>query len=342
MDMAEMLFGKQVVLKPFPVDRSDLEAYSKCPQQGYLLRQHRQEHLGKLVDVGTLIHELIQEAIKYCEGHYEQGDLSDYFTNELPKSRPDLSAAALAAATYVAQSLDRLPIHHLEGLEKQIDFEFLPASVTPEGYGPLKLTTCIDLYYGGRRNNLVVWDWKTGFKKRTNEEAQNSFQAQFIAYLLWQFHPEIETIDFWFKETRWGTNAYARFDRSKTYLKIDDLTQEMTIQGRIMEVVKLWLSDCQDAWPDPVKCVQCDVKQYCKHAHQNAIDIAKDPKAFIDRLTVMEALVDDQKKIATDYLKEYGTIEGTSAVFEYRPSKPRFSPKLYVKKDKDGEYKIKN
>lgn len=284
---------------------------------------------------GTIIHKLIEEAFEFCKGDLEQ--IPDYFAEELPKVRPDLQPEIIRAGRYVAIALADLHVRVIS-VEQQIDHILIPE--VPGTRGAVVGTTCIDLLAQGLNNSLHVIDWKTGWKKRSNSEAFNSFQAQFIAWLLWQQeeYAEVEKIHFWFYETRRDTKAYAKFDRNDEHPALPHLTQELAFQARIMTALRLWQTGCTDAWPEETKCCWCDVIQFCKHANTRAIDITKDPTAFVDRMIVLKQLLTKDKKTATAYIKKYGTVVGTVGVFEQTPPSTKFLTQ--IRKRKDGETNI--
>ncbi len=115
-------------------DRSTLERCATCPHSHYLYRlieamQHEWngtadeaelklnedaprdtaikigaavEKGGDLLELdgvlpvsGVIVHELIEEAFKFCEGDLDQ--IPDYFLEELPKVRPDLQPQVIRA-----------------------------------------------------------------------------------------------------------------------------------------------------------------------------------------------------------------------------------------------------
>lgn len=281
---------------------------------------------------GTIIHKLIEEAFEFCKGDLEH--IPDFFAEELPKTRPDLQPEIIRAGRYVASTLADLHVRVIS-VEQQIEHVLLPE--IPGKRGAVVGTTCLDLLAQGLNNSLHVIDWKTGFKKRTNTEAFNSFQAQFIAFLLWQqeAYKEVEKIHFWYYETRWDTKAYAKFDRNDEHPALPHLSQQDAFSARISEALRFWQTGCTDAWPEESKCEWCDVIQFCKHANTNAIDITSDPEAFVDRMIVLKQLLAKDKKTATAYIKKYGSIVGTVGVFEKTPPSAKFLTQL--RKRKDGE-----
>jgi len=287
---------------------------------------------------GTIIHGLVEEAFKFCQTQEEKQDaegnviqaaawdyeqIPDYFVQELPKQRPDLVPEVIRAAACVADLLADLHVRVI-GVEEQIDCVLLPE--IPDQRGAFIGTTCVDILAQGQHQSLHVWDWKTGYKRRTNTEAKDDFQAIFIAYLLWQQpqYKNVNTIHFWFIETRWGSRAYARFDRHEEHHKLPHLTQEEAFAARISQAVRYWLTNCNDAWPEPKKCEWCDMIRFCKYANTEALEIAADPTAFLDRYVVTAELMKKDKATLTKWIKKSGPVYGTNVVFDKKPASTRF------------------
>ena len=57
----------------------------------------------------------------------------------------------------------------------------------------------------------------------------------------------------------------------------------------------------------------------------DAKEIADDPKAFIDNLVTLEALVKARKKAATQWIKAKGAIEGTKVMYSKKIPQERFT-----------------
>ncbi len=281
---------------------------------------------------GTIIHKLIEEAFEFCKGDLEH--IPDYFAEELPKTRPDLQPEIIRAGRYVASALADLHVRVI-GVEMQIDHVLIPE--IPGTRGAVVGTTCLDLLAQGLNNSLHVPDWKTGYKKRTKAEAFNSFQAQFSAYILWQqpAYKDVQKIHFWFYETRYDNKVYAKFDRDDEHPALPHLSQQDAFGARISQALRFWQTGRTAAWPEEKKCEYCDVIQFCKHANTNAIDITKDPEAFVDNMIVLKQFLAKQKKTATTYIKKYGSIVGTVGVFERTPPPTKFNTQ--VRKRRDGE-----
>ncbi len=323
--LADQLLGPaKIELPPIIADRSALEKYATCPHGAYLCRKHNITGGSKLADTGQIVHELIHEAIVYCEGDTDY--IADYFLNELPKVRPDIQPEAIKAARFVCDELANMPIDRLIAVEKQIDYVLLPETATPPGMGRFVITTCPDMLFHGHDDALVVYDWKTGFKRRNNEDARDAYQTCHIVYILWQMYPTCEVIHFFYKETRWGSIAYARLVRTEEHPRLPHLTTEAAFAGRIMEAAKLWLADCRDAWPERKKCLWCDAISKCKFGDKLAMEVKTNTEYAVDHYQVLQAICDKYKEAFTDLIQGGGEAKG-SAVYMRRkkPAKPKFT-----------------
>jgi len=291
---------------------------------------------GIPLDVGSAIHELGEQQIKDAiEGKIQSDELADNIVDALPSIRPDIQPQAIKAARFLANEIIDMRIWDIIGVEKQVD-DACKTGITTMTGRPYKLTACLDVLLSGR-NSLHVFDWKSGFKKHTREETFNDFQAQFDTTILWQQYDgsngdRIDTIHWWFIETFWGTKSYARFERNAEYPTLPRLTQEMQFKGRIFEAIKLWANKNKDAWPEEKKCSWCPIVLDCPHCDTSTKELAKDPKAFIDRIVVLEAALKKAKGLAGNWLKEYGPVKGSEMVFDWRQS-TKFTPRLYNRND---------
>ena len=320
------LFGDKE-LKTITAYRSKVQTYATCPYQAWKCADLEEHSI--LLDVGDAVHKIGEEAIKEAiENHTPLEDLADNIVNALPQSRPDIQPQIMKAARFLANQILELRVNDIIGVEIQVDDASKTGLTTMRGEKYI-LSACLDLLLKGRNNSLHVWDWKSGFKKRTKEDTFNDFQARYDSNILFKMYDgsngdRIEKIHWWFIETFWGTKSYACFERE----------QEEQIEGQIFEAIKLWASDCRDAWPEERKCSWCPCVLDCPHVNPDVKEISKEPKAFIDQMVALKAAYDKCAKIAKNWMQEYGPIEGTAMVFDYRPS-TKFTPKLYKKGGKE-------
>lgn len=336
-DLFEQMLGISGIEKlkpkePIYADRSALQNTAECPLKSYLYKEHDIDIQNIPCTVGREQHKLIEEVLK--DGLAEKlppEDIADNLIVRLPTIRPDVQPQTIQAARHLADMILNLAVNRIMGVEMQIDDNQQSGMVSMDGR-PYVLTTCLDLVMSGN-NSLIVYDWKSGFKKRTNQEAYNDFQTQFGSFILWELYPDVDTIHWFYIETYWGTKSYARLERNKC-IGHPEMTTYIQFQGRIFEALKLWRQDCRDAWPEPKKCSWCDAIKYCKFANPDAKEITDDPRAFIDQLCVLQELVKKNKATANDYLKKFGPIHGSKTVYEWRKPSQKFTPRLYKA---DGE-----
>ncbi len=341
--------------KPIILDRSRLEQYATCPRQGYLsilwdsLKAEAggfevfpwerniidassslilddmskvilQSTDGRLAECGSQIHDLVDRAFEACKNDIQM--VPDWFVDNLPKVKPNIQPMAIRHARHIG---DMLSEYHVQviGVEVQVSIIVVPETETAPG---IVNTTAIDLL-GSGKNSIHVVDFKTGFKRRSNSETADSFQAQDIALILFEQpeYQEINTIHFWYYESMWGTKSYAKFERKEEHPRLPGLSTEVALRGRIEEAVKMFQQDCREAWPLPDACAWCDMINFCPQASMEAKEIADDPKAFVDNLVVLQALVTARKRIATQWCKAHGPIEGSKTVWEKKVPQNKFT-----------------
>ena len=342
-------------MKPIILDRSTLERYSTCPQQAYLtmifeslkaeasglemffwekeritnadtalIERMKKSALysttNKACDIGTEIHSLIEQAFKACNNDLEV--IPQWFVDNLPTIRPDIQPLAIQHARHVADTLANFHVNLL-GIEQQLSIVFLPET-------PMRPAIIVTMRYdllGSGIKSLHIADFKTGFKRRTNSETADSFQAQFGAWLLWQQpeYKEVLKVHFWFYESLWGTKAYACFDRDEEHPRLPGLTTQQAIQGRVKETVELFIRNNQEAWPTEDKCCWCGMLPFCKLADMEAKTIADDPKLYVDKMVVLDEMLGRMKKAATAWVKAKGAITGSKVIFTKKNPTERFT-----------------
>ncbi len=339
--LADLMMGKEPAkAEPIIADRSKMEQTANCPHQAHLVAKHGSEIQTALVQTAEIDHKLIDEAIKYAVKEGTTDALADYFENELPKVRPDVQPEAIKSARHVCEKLLYMPIDRLIGSELQIDYVLIPAKAMPvKGVGDFVITTCLDVLLSGRDNALIVDDWKTGYKRLSKEEAFDSFQAQFICFILWQ-QPDYATVDiihFWFEETRWGNSVYVCFDRNKAHKAMPHLTQELAFQARIFEAAKLMLSGSTEAWPEEKKCLWCQAIKKCEFANQDAVEITEDPKKAVDHYEYLKAICANYKTQFTELIKSGQMTEIEGSVVTLHKKKPADKFNLGSKKNEAGK-----
>lgn len=294
------------------IDRSDLEAFATCPQQGQLRKTNPTETNEVLPVVGQFVHKLAEEAIKFCDGNLQEA--SDYFAEELSKSRPDLQPEIIRAGRHLANQLLRFQSNKVLLCEEQITRAIIPAT---KEKGEVLITTKPDLVLATTSaSTLIVLDYKSGWRDRTNYDAADEFQTCVICWCLRAKYPDVKTVHFTYLNTRKGTQAYARIEFDKV-IGINGLTQELAFGARILEAVKTWQYGIDAAWPEPSKCSMCPVMQWCKYADPSVpMDYAKNPKEYLDRFVVLSEGLARMERVLTDAAKTGRCIYGTETYFD--------------------------
>ena len=343
--------------KPIILDRTRLEQYATCPRQAYLVMlwdalkaqanglevffwesDRIKDADPKLIEMmkavalqstdsrlresGSEIHDLLKRAFDECKN--DINIVPEWFVDNLPKIKPNITPMAIRHARHAADMISEYHVN-LIALEHQVSLVIIPETETTPA---VIVTSRLDLLGAGKDNlNLHVMDWKTGFKRMTNQETAESFQAEFNSWLLFQqeLYKEINTIHWWYFETMWGTKAYARFDRNEEHPRLPGLTTEVAIQGRVMSAVDLFLKNCKDAWPLPYSCSWCDMIRFCSLANMDAKEISDDPKFYVDRLVVTTALLKRRKAAATAWIKAKGPLVGTKVAYTKKIPQVKFS-----------------
>ncbi len=342
-------------MKPIILDRTRLEQYAICPRQGYLtmlwealkakdtglevfpwenerldgadpklveqmFEVIKQSTDSLLQECGGQIHDLLKRAFDECKNDIHL--VPEWFVDNLPSIKPNIQPMAIRHARHVA---DMISEYHVDiiAVEHQVSVVVYPDT----GATPAVIVTMRYDLLGSGKGNLHVMDWKTGFKRLTNAEAAESFQAEFGAWLLFQQEPyqDINTLHWWYFETMWGTKAYARFDRNEEHPRLPGLTTEKAIQGRVMSAVDLFMKNCKDPEPLPYACCWCDMIRFCPDAHIDAKEIADDPRKYVDRLVVQTELLKRRKAAATAWIKGKGPLIGTKVAFTKKKPQVKFS-----------------
>jgi len=312
------------------LDRSTLQMVAACPHQYALHQKHQRPLTAVLPNVGIATHELIEEAFDYAE-QSEGGiaDAADYFASELPKSRPDLQPEILTAGKWVGNYILRVTPAAIIGYEQQVNTTIIPATLKR---GDVKATACADLIMHGDMASYEIWDWKSGWKQRTDGDVRVDFQAQMLTWLWWQNVPDANEVTFTFIETRTGGKASYTFSRERYMDGMRTVTQEAAFGARVAQAARLLLSGSEEARPSPTKCAQCDYCDLCKHCAWEVQEIADDPAEFLRQYHVCKQVQSQRHKVITDWLKEGKELTAgeLAANVAQRPS--RFSWKIEKEK----------
>jgi len=320
----EPLFGKDAFETRHEaeyIDRSDIEAFAICPLQGKLKKEHEGEiELHEpLPETGKIVHGIAEVAIK--SNNFDLQEAADYIAEELPKARPDLQPEILRAGRHLANRLRWSRATQVLICEEQITRSLISESNTR---GEILITTKPDLVLATNKpDTIIIIDYKSGWKERTNQQARDEFQTCVICWCLKAKYPHINEIIFRYWQTRTGDVAMAYIDLEAVVGGTKDLplTQEDAFQARIFEAVKYYLDGNGEAWPSEAKCAWCDVAQWCKYAKEIVKDCKKDPVGFAANTLVLQEIVSRRLKVQNELVKSGRIIIGKDFIYDGSPKK---------------------
>lgn len=365
--------GSRYKMKPIVLDRTRLGQYAVCPRQAYLTMLWEalkakatmlevfpweaerikdadpklveamqnvalQSTDSRLSECGHEIHDFFKRAFEECKNDLNL--IPEWLVENLPKTKPNMQPMAIRHARHAADLITEYHVN-LIAVEHQVSLIIHPETDTT----PAVIVTMRYDLLGSGKGNLHVMDWKTGFKRLTNQEAAESFQAEFGAWLLLQQEPykEINTLHCWYFETLWGTKAYAKFVRNEEHPRLPGLTTEIAIQGRVMSAVDLFMNNNKEPWPSEYTCAWCDVIKFCPFAEMDTKELSEDPKLYVDKMIVLGALLKRMKGTATKWVKGKGSISGSKMIFTKKKPAEKFTTEFQdigiskLKTSKDSE-----
>lgn len=296
--------------KPTVLQRSELQIRADCPHQANLCIKYKDkiERHEVLPETGNQVHDIAKTAVKSNEFNLQ--DAADYIAEELPKIRPDLQPEALRAGRNLANEIRRFGGSRVLLCEEPVTRSLIPAT---QQTGEILIVSEPDLVLATNKvDSIIVLDYKTGYKDRTNAEAMDDFQTCVGCWELWGKYPEVNTIHWWYLNTRIHTRSYARLERER---------DEENFQARIFETVKLYLDKNDKAWPEPSKCAQCKVTRWCKVADYEATTLDGDPKSYIDAFVALEARCNNMSETIKAACKIGRRLYGTGGYIDDSPKK---------------------
>ncbi len=299
-----------------------MEQRATCPFRAQAIDDGVVKDVNRHSDCGIEGHRILADGLEQAEGNMDF-DIVEYIRDEARKARPDVQPQVVEALGRLGYDLRRTSAQRIIGIEKQYSTVFLKGT---HERGPVVCSQCLDLVAAGReRDTLVVTDWKTGWKDMTNAQAQSAFQTRFGCWLLMREIPEVQTIHWFYAQTRHGHPAYALIKREDDFFNIE---------GQVQTVVQLFLSDCRDAWPDPDKCCTCPATAICPHVIGEAKELMDDPQKYLLQYAALkEGRLDKMEKAMKAYVAEHGTIEVDGTWFGYKQPARRVAYGLHTDKD---------
>lgn len=296
-ELEELFSDEPAALPPIIVDRSTAERYSTCPAQAVLVERRIVSNESEMAQVGSAVHEILSAAVASRVDGKRPNEIHELIKDLAAKSRPDIQPDVMDACrrTYPIMELlcrhdngeDRCPddVMRFDGgagaQSGQLAFDLIPATETR---GAVCITGEVDLLMATASDKeVLLCDWKSGWKHWTAGDVQRSFQFQFYAYLVLCNYPGLQRVTVRVYMTREGGAASdVSFDRSQMYV----------IGKRIESAVNLCLEwrgklTGAPAWPEPAKCGICPASLNCPQAHEPEAGFSRDPKAALLRLVVI-------------------------------------------------------
>lgn len=318
-------YGKlfpRITAKPKDViiDRSMAEAYVHCPFMAHAIRKGEVTNKNKIMEIGSECHRIIAEAFELARENWQEYDVAlKYLQEEMTKARPDIQPQVIRAFQGIISELRRIQPGRTIGVESQYSTEFLAA--TPRR-GKVLLSCCLDLVQAAKsEKEVIIIDWKTGFKKRDNAEAFDAFQTQFDSYIIFREMKNIEIIHWFYAMTFYGSRAYACLERERDYFNFE---------GRTQSAVKLFLDNSQEAWPYYENCLYCEAIFICPWAHKNCKAIGNGKvENLLKQHFITLAKCQKEEEMLKEYCKINGEIQVGKTVFGAKPTKPRINYGIY-------------
>lgn len=299
-----------IMPEPIVMQRTELGQCATCPHQAILCREHENEIETHevLPSAGSIVHAIQKVAIETCDMNLQEA--ADYIANELPKARPDLQPEVLRAGRNLANEIRRFAGNQVLLCDEPITRSLIPATIDQ---GEVLIVSEPDLVLATRDpEGLIVLDDKTGYKDRTNIEARDDFQTCVNSWNLFGKYPSVNTIHFFYLNTRIGTRSYARIERER---------DEDNLQARIFETARLWLEGADDAWPEEKKCSWCPVIRWCKYAEPICKELDGDSKGYVDNTIVLAQLLKKREQAISEAAKNGRRIYGSEGFYDDSPKR---------------------
>lgn len=328
-------------LDPEPVilDRSTLDRWADCPHQAALMEHHKIGVSNEDTEAGQQCHDAIAqqiEAVTLAEDHIVRpGEFADNLiqagkacprVDVQPRVARVLQTSAWTVARIVCErsASDILRFDGGKGFYSgQLAFDVYPRT---EDRGARRVTGEVDLLLATpSREELDLYDWKSGYKRWTATDVSQSFQFQTYALLVFENYPEV---------LRVNVRVVMLADNDVTPVYTFERKYIDQYRQRVRAAVDLYDlhhgSDPADvpAWPTPSSCSICDAVRHCRVASDQSVDVASDPVESIQRLIALEAATERIRKYLTAKVREGGkdiiaTIGGEQVA--YGTNKPKAS-----------------
>lgn len=281
--------------QPEILDRSTLERWANCPQQAYHVAKRKIGDCSFPTVIGTECHSLIANAIASVvesDSIVRPYEFSEALTAVCTSARPDVQARVTDIIRRCAWTLGKLvcerassDIIRFDGGKGNLSGQ-LGWDISPQR----RVTGEVDLLLATpSREEVELWDWKSGWKHWTATDVRDSFQFQTYAWLIFKNYPEVQSI---------VVRVLMLADNESTpdyTFRRDQVRQIEQRLGLAVDLFDLYAdadADNVPAWPLPDKCAICPATKHCRFVHHRVDDVEKNTADAIRKLVVLRAETD--------------------------------------------------
>lgn len=299
----------------YTFDRSTLERWAECPQQAWLMARHKTP-VGDIAETGNQVHDAISRTIQGwidARGLMSPQDFTSSLEVELWSSRPDVQPDAIAAMRKSIWSFSRfITDEHFQNILRFDGGEDDQSGQLSHDLDSLncRVTAELDLLLATpSKQEVEVWDWKSGWRHWTASQVKKSFQFQMQAWLVLENYPNVECV----RVTIWNLR-----ENRKTY-SVEFFRSDMpAIAARVRCAAGLAVRFGQsvlapDGWPTTEKCELCPVAAMCDVGSMD-LCLIDTPETWVDRLvalnTKVSAIEKSMSKVVADRGQDIETASG--------------------------------
>jgi hypothetical protein len=275
------------------LDRSTLERWANCPQQARHVAQRGIDDCSYPTVIGTECHNVIAAAIANVvesDSIVRPHEFADALASTArATARPDVQARVSEIIKRCAWTLGKIICERSTSDIMRFDGGKGKASGQlgwdiAEGR---RVTGEMDLLLATpSREQVELWDWKSGWTHWTATDVSESFQFQTYAWLILKNYPDVQSVSV-------RVLMLAENEATPEYIFRRDQVRQ--IEGRLMAAVDMFDlyhdadADNVPAWPLPTKCCLCPATKYCRFVHHRIDDVEKNTADAIRKLVVLRA-----------------------------------------------------
>lgn len=306
------------------VDRSTLEAYAECPLSARL--SEGSSPTFAMISGNEVHHAISQVIMEWIDDPtMSRSEMADKIRSQLNYSRPDVQPDVVRGGSRAAWEIAGLfaplsPLHVLRydgGTGKrsgQLSHQL--------GTLPLIVTCEVDLLLAtASKQQVIMLDWKSGWKQWSASAVADSFQFQFYAAMVLHNYPDVLSVLTKILNTRTNTWTYEiEFTRS-------DLDRYM---GRINTTAAEWWKHRESAtenvpaWPGREKCERCRVAQMCP---KGDFVYVSNPIESVREFHALKAKVAEWEAILEKHVRDTGADIETPDGLRFGFNKPKRTTK---------------